>query len=99
MVIVEFALVFVLFLILVVALMEFGRAMWTYATIVHASRQAARYAMVKGELAGPVSKAQITTKVKNFAIGLDTSQITVNTTFGYVLLTSPDKPNTYVRKH
>ena len=79
--IVELALVFLLFLVVVIGMLEFGRAMWTYATITHASRQAARYAMVKGEAVGAVTQAQITTKVKDFVTGLDTSQITVNTTF------------------
>ena len=39
--IVEFSLVFLLFVVVLVALMEFGRAMWTYATIAHAARQGA----------------------------------------------------------
>ena len=38
--IVEFSLVFLLFVVILVALMEFGRAMWTYAMIAHATRQA-----------------------------------------------------------
>ena len=45
---VEFSLVFLLFVVVLVALMEFGRAMWTYATIAHAARQGARYGMVHG---------------------------------------------------
>ncbi len=46
--IVEFSLVFLVFVVVLVALMEFGRAMWTYATIAHAARQGARYCMVHG---------------------------------------------------
>ena len=46
--IVEFSLVFLLFVVILVALMEFGRAMWTYAMIAHATRQAGRYCMVHG---------------------------------------------------
>ena len=35
---VEFALFFLLFFVVTVALMELGRGMWTYTTVAHAAR-------------------------------------------------------------
>ena len=46
--IVEFSLVFMLFLVLSIGLFEMGRAMWIYTTLSHAARQGARFAMVRG---------------------------------------------------
>ena len=37
--IVEFALVFILFLLIVLGALEMGRAFWTYATLAHATKQ------------------------------------------------------------
>lgn len=44
---VEFALVTVLFLILLFGITEFSRALWTWNAIVHATREGARYAVVE----------------------------------------------------
>ncbi len=44
--IVEFALVFVLFFVVLLAIMEVGRGMWVYATIATATRRAGDYCMV-----------------------------------------------------
>ena len=46
--IVEFSLVFILFIVVLMTLMELGRGMWTYATLAHAARQAGRFCMVRG---------------------------------------------------
>ena len=56
--IVEFSLAFMLFLVIMVTLMEFGRAMWTYTTICHAARQGARFAMTRGSL-NPTTKTDV----------------------------------------
>ena len=45
---IEFALVFLVFIVLLVGLMEIGRAVWTYTTIAHATRRGARYATMHG---------------------------------------------------
>src|SRR5438093_10977380 len=44
---VEFALVTVLFLMLLFGITEFSRALWTWNAIVHATREGARYAVVE----------------------------------------------------
>lgn len=75
--VVEFALVFVLFVVVIVALMELGRGMWTYATIAHATRQAGRYCMVRGS-ASPASLTEVRSIVERNCAGLETSQITLN---------------------
>ncbi len=36
--VVEFSLVFMLFLVVITALIEFSRVMWTYATLAHVTR-------------------------------------------------------------
>ena len=77
--IVEFSLVFLVFVVVLVALMEFGRAMWTYATIAHAARQGARYCMVHGtENTATISGVE--QAVKKHCIGLDTSKVEVTPT-------------------
>ena len=43
---VEFSLVFVLFITMMAGMFEFGRALWVYTTLAHATREGARYAMV-----------------------------------------------------
>ncbi len=79
--IVEFALVFMLFLVLSMGLFEMGRAMWIYTTLSHAVRQGARFAMVRGADAmspvTPATNAEITQVVRTSAIGLVASDVTV----------------------
>ncbi len=75
---VEFALSFMLFLAMLIGVIEAGRAAWSFATLSHAARQAARYASVHGK-ASPVPDADITTLVKDAALGLDESLISVAT--------------------
>ena len=79
---VEFALFFLLFLMLAVGLMELGRGIWTYTTLAHAARQGARYALVHG-LANPIAgdDPSIEAVVKANAVGLDGSEISVLTTW------------------
>ena len=83
--IVEFALVFMIFLVLSIGLFEMGRAMWIYTTLSHAARQGARFAMVRGDEAiSPVTtatNAEITQVVRNNAIGLVASDVTVTPTW------------------
>ena len=81
---VEFALVFILFVTVVVALIEFGRAMWTYSTIVHATRQAGRYCMVRGSL-DPTTLADVRAVVERHATGLEGSQIGLTGLWGDVV--------------
>jgi Flp pilus assembly protein TadG len=45
---VEYAVVFVLFMTMIVGIMDFGRALYSYHFVSHASREAARFAAVHG---------------------------------------------------
>ncbi len=56
--IVELALSFVLFIVVVMTLLEFGRMMWVYSTLAHVTRQTARISVVRGSLY-PISHGQI----------------------------------------
>lgn len=75
--IVEFALTFMLFFVMVLALMELGRGMWTYATIAHASRQAGRYCMIRGS-ENPTTLTAIREVVEKHCSGLNTSALTIS---------------------
>ena len=82
---VEFSLAFMSFMLLLMGLVEFGRAVWTFNTLSHAVSQGARFATVHGS-GNPVmvngtdgTANAIRTVVRNNAIGLDSSQVTVNT--------------------
>ncbi len=76
----EFALGFLTFILLVMGLMELGRAVWTYTTIAEAARQGARYAMAHGST-DPVTNDQITSVVQANAVGLDPNALTVSTSW------------------
>jgi hypothetical protein len=75
---IEFALTFLLFLALFVGLVEFGRAVWSYTTVAHCARQAARFAMVRGT-ANAATDDQIRTVIEQNAIGLTASDLSVAT--------------------
>ncbi len=77
---VEFALVFLVFLLMVAGTLEIGRAVWAYNTLAHAARQGARFAMIRGSQ-NPATADQVRTVVRNAAVGLDPNQITVTTTW------------------
>ena len=77
---VEFSLVFILFLTMMGGLFEFSRALWVYTTLAHATRQGARFAMVHGENNSRTA-AQIEANVRANAIGLETANLTVTPAF------------------
>lgn len=79
---VEFALFFLLFLVVAVGLMEMGRGVWTFTTIAHAARAGARYAIIHGELNPiPNNGTTIEDVVKANVIGLDPGDVTVATKY------------------
>jgi Flp pilus assembly protein TadG len=78
--IIEFALGFMFFLVLIVGLMELSRGVWVYNTMTHATRQAARWAMAHGSV-NPATKDQIRKIVLANSVGLDPTRLTVNTTW------------------
>lgn len=75
---VEFALVFLLFLLVVAGVFEFGRGVWTFTTIAHAARQGARFAMIRGSR-NPTTTEQVRNVVRNAAVGLNKAQVEVTT--------------------
>lgn len=79
---VEFGLFFLLFLTVTVALMELGRAVWTFTTVAHAARAGARYAIIRGSI-NPITASDTTIAkiVENNAVGLNSAEITVNTRY------------------
>jgi Flp pilus assembly protein TadG len=90
---VEFSLIAAPALMLIFALMNCALAVFDYNFVSFAAREATRYAAVRGSSSG---SAASTTDIRNFvvaqAIGLDTSKITVSTTW------SPDnKPGSAVQ--
>jgi Flp pilus assembly protein TadG len=77
---VEFALSFLLFVVMMVGLVESGRLIWTYTTLAHAARRGARFVMVHNGR-NPASDDQIADVVKKYTIGLDNDEVTVTPTY------------------
>ncbi|MBI3977862.1 MAG: pilus assembly protein [Chloroflexi bacterium] len=73
---VEFALVFPVFILMLFGVLDFGRMAFAYNTVAHASRQASRLAMVQ-----PSATATIRQTAQSAAIGLDPAQLTVSVTY------------------
>jgi len=79
---VEFALFFVIFMVLTVGLMELGRAVWTYVTLSHAARAGGRYAIVHGSINPiPDDGLSVTDVVRQNAIGLTGSDVGVTVSY------------------
>lgn len=77
---VEFGLGFGIFMMFFIATIEGGRLMWSWASLAHATREGARYAMVHGK-ASPVSDSAIGAKVEANALGLDDDELNVSTSW------------------
>ena len=79
-VMVEFTLVFMLFFVVLLTLMEMARGMWTYVTIANAARQAGAYCMIRGTH-NPATMTDVQTVVERWCKGLDASEVTLSTTW------------------
>lgn len=81
----EFALVFVMFVMMITGLFELGRAIWVYNALMHGAKQGARYAMVHGSR-NPISQDGMTVAevTKKGVVGLTPDE--VQTSISY----SPD---------
>ncbi len=76
---VEFAFAFPILILLLVGTFDVGRALWYSSTLDHAAREGARYASLRGaESLYPASDADIQAFVRNRAIGVDPSHLTVS---------------------
>ena len=86
---VEFAIVGLVFFIVVFGMIDVGRAVWNYNTLAQATREGGRYAIVHGELSSdpsgpgspyytpPDEDVKVTETVQQFGAGLDESRLTV----------------------
>jgi Flp pilus assembly protein TadG len=78
--VIEFALVSILFCLLVFGIMEFGRAVWIYNTVAHLAKEGARFAMVRGsESNHTATPTDVETYVSERAAGM--TGLTVTTTW------------------
>jgi Flp pilus assembly protein TadG len=80
---VESALTFLVFMVLLLGILDFGRMVWSYTLISYAAREATRYAMVRGTgTSHTASSDQIKAIVTSQApgLGLDTSNTAVTFT-------------------
>lgn len=73
---VEFALVFMLFFMVMLTITELGRGMWVYSTIATATRRAGDYLMVSGTLRNG-TVAEVNTIIDNYCLGLELDDIAV----------------------
>ena len=86
---VEFALVSIVFFIIVFGTIDVGRAVWNYNTLAQATREGTRYAIVHGAdstdpsgpgsayYTAPATDTKVTEAVEEFASGLDSSRLTI----------------------
>ena len=77
---VEFALISILFFMLVFGTMEFGRGIWMYGTVAHVAKEGARFAIVRGSENGrTATTTDVETYVNVVAAGM--TGLTVTTTW------------------
>ncbi len=77
---IESTLVATVFLLLLVAIMEFGRLGFAYNSVSFAAHRAARYAALRGSTSGhAVSAADVQAEAGALLVGLDPAQITIQT--------------------
>ncbi len=76
----ETGLVLIVLTMISLGIIEFGRAVWIYNTLSHASRAALRYTLVRGT-ENPASDADITAVVYQNTPGLVPTDLQVQTTF------------------
>lgn len=78
---VESALITLVFLVMILGIVDFGRMVWIYTQVAHGAREASRYAMVRGSATGNAATvAQIQAVVTNSAV-LDTANTHTAVTF------------------
>jgi Flp pilus assembly protein TadG len=80
--IVESGLCFLLCMTIFIAIMEFAMGVFTYNFVSYAAREGARYAATRGSLStSPATSSSIQTMIRNQAVALDTSLVSVSTTW------------------
>ncbi len=68
----EFALVLPVLILILIAILDFGRALYAYSVVANCAREGARFAIIH-----PDDTAGITAVVENAAVGLDPSRLSV----------------------
>lgn len=90
---VESGLTFMVFMMVIFGLMDFGRMVWADNLLSHATREATRYAMVHGSHSiSPATADNIKSVVTSQAVGLDPSKISVDVSW-----TPDNKPGSSVK--
>jgi Flp pilus assembly protein TadG len=79
---VEYSLVFLIFVFVFFGIMEFGRAVTAYNILAGATREGTRFAIVNGSRSAvPATSEAIQNRVRSWCIGLDASAVIVTTTW------------------
>ena len=79
---VELSMTMLVFLVLIIGTIDFGRIVGIYNILAGATKEGARYAIVHGSASGSAAdNAAIQSVVQQWAIGLDSSNLTVATTW------------------
>lgn len=84
---VEYAVVFMLFMTMLLGIADFSRAVYAYHFVSNAAREATRYAIVRGcstvstNCPTPATSASIQTYVQNVPLGIEASKVTATTTW------------------
>lgn len=68
----EFALVLPVLILILIAILDFGRALYAYSVVANCAREGARFAIIH-----PDDTPGITAVVENAAVGLDLSQLNI----------------------
>ena len=69
---VEFAIILLVLFLVLVGIFDMGRAVYSYSVLFNAAREGARYGVIH-----PTDSAGIEAQVRNLAVGLDPSALTV----------------------
>ncbi len=69
---VEFALIFAVLFLVLMGIFDLGRVTYSYSVLLNAAREGARYGVIH-----PTDSAGIEARVRNMAVGLDPSALTV----------------------
>lgn len=84
----EFAIALTVLFLLVFGIVDLGRAVFAYNTIAHCAREGTRYAVVRGSDSSPTmmlgptaNNADLESQVRYYAKGLDSSRLTVTSTW------------------
>lgn len=77
--VIELVFVLPVLLLIVFISIEMSRMVWCYATLMHATREGARFALVRGQDSpAPASLEDIRQKVLFYSVGLDTGRLVVD---------------------